>query len=362
MTLHPAAPRDLLGIFPAFGEGLLGGIEASAVPAWQAAAQFATTQGMGTHLLCYGRAPENAHEFRSTVFAPSQTAALRAAVTSPAQPAVVLVWHLGLLKLLPPLLRFRPKVLLYLHGIEAWRPFDPLTRFLFRFVSTFVTNSRYTWERFLQHQPGLAHRQHVVVPLGLGEPIRETVPAPAKLPQMLMLSRLSAREDYKGHREMIAAWSQVRQQVPGARLVIAGEGDLRPALENLVSQHALADAVHFTGRVPEAEKQQLLRASCALAMPSRNEGFGLVYLEAMRLGRPCLVSSEDAGREVVNPPETGLSAHLGDSAALVQACVRLLTPGANWEAWSAAAKQRYEQQFTAAQFQARLRAVLEQAL
>lgn len=355
-------PHDILGIFPAFGEGLLGGIEASAIPAWQAAEQFATARGMGAHLLCYGHAPENVHEFRSAVFAPSQTAAFRAAVTSPATPTVVLVWHLGLLKLLPPLLRFRPKVLLYLHGIEAWRPLDPLTRFLFHSVDTFLSNSHYTWERFLQHQPALAKRKHIVVPLGLGEPVSETIPVPAAPPQMLMLSRLSASEDYKGHREMIAAWSQVRQQVPAARLVIAGAGDLRPALENLVSQHALADAVHFTGRVTEAEKQQLLRDSCVLGMPSRNEGFGLVYLESMRLGRPCLVSTEDAGREVVNPPEAGLAADISDPAALAQACVRLLTPGVEWDTWSMAAKRRYEQQFTAAQFQARLRTALEQTL
>lgn len=362
MSPRSAAPRDLLGIFPAFGAGLLGGIEASAVPAWQAAQQFATANGMGAHLLCYGRTPENAHEFEHSVFAASQTAALRAAVSSPAKPAIVLVWHLGLLKLLPPLLRFRPKVLLYLHGIEAWRPLDPLTRYLFRFVSTFLTNSRYTWERFLQHQPGLARRQHRVVPLGLGEPVREAVPAPAAPPQMLMLSRLSASEDYKGHREMIAAWEQVRQQLPTARLVIAGDGTLRPTLEALVSQHALPDAVHFAGRITEREKHQLLRDSCALAMPSRNEGFGLVYLEAMRLGRSCLVSTEDAGREVVNPPEAGLAADLSDPAALAQACVRLLSPGAEWEAWSMAAQRRYEQQFTAAHFQARLRAAFEQAL
>jgi glycosyltransferase involved in cell wall biosynthesis len=51
--------------------------------------------------------------------------------------------------------------------------------------------------------------------------------------------------------------------------------------------------------VTEEEKQDLLRRCRCFAMPSRNEGFGLVYLEAMRLGRPCLVSDCDAGREIV---------------------------------------------------------------
>ena len=59
------------------------------------------------------------------------------------------------------------------------------------------------------------------------------------------------------------------------------------------------------GQVKEDVKQDLLMRCRCLALPSRGEGFGLVYLEAMRMGRPCLVSTVDAAREVVNPPEAG---------------------------------------------------------
>jgi len=77
-------------------------------------------------------------------------------------------------------------------------------------------------------------------------------------------------------------------------------------------------------------------------MPSRGEGFGLVYLEAMRLGRPCLVSTMDAGREVVNPPEAGLAANPDNQEELVSAVCRLLADRAEWRQWSAQARRRYE--------------------
>src|SRR6185369_351165 len=92
----------------------------------------------------------------------------------------------------------------------------------------------------------------------------------------------------------------------------------------------------------------------------RSEGFGLVYLEAMRAGRPCLVSTLDAGREVVNPPEAGLAADPADRQALAAALCRLITPGAEWDRWSEQARLRYEGQFTARHFQERLvKAVFE---
>jgi glycosyltransferase involved in cell wall biosynthesis len=94
-------------------------------------------------------------------------------------------------------------------------------------------------------------------------------------------------------------------------------------------------------------------------MPSRGEGFGLVYLEAMRLGRPCLVSKEDAGHEVVNPPEAGLAVDPGDSEELTKAVVRLMSDGDEWREWSHRARLRYETHYTAEQFQMRLLRALD---
>src|SRR5258708_37666662 len=96
-----------------------------------------------------------------------------------------------------------------------------------------------------------------------------------------MLSRLVKREDYKGHREMLDAWPLVLRRLPTAQLWIAGDGDLRPDLEQAAAERGLAHAVRFLGFVSEERKRHLLQESRCMAVPSRGEGFGLVYLEAM---------------------------------------------------------------------------------
>jgi phosphatidylinositol alpha-1,6-mannosyltransferase len=108
------------------------------------------------------------------------------------------------------------------------------------------------------------------------------------------------------------------------------------------------------GEVTEERKQEMLAQCRCLALPSRGEGFGLVYVEAMRMGRPCLVSALDAGREVVNPPEAGLAVDLNRQDHLVESICRLLTYGPEWEAWSERARRRYETLYTAEHFQNRL--------
>ena len=149
-------------------------------------------------------------------------------------------------------------------------------------------------------------------------------------------------------------WSRVAQAVPGAELWIAGGGDAVDHLRAIAKASGARGSIHFLGVVTDEEKEIYLRRSRCLALPSRGEGFGLVYLEAMRLGRPCLASIHDAGREVVAPPEAGLAVEPDDPGELAHAIARLLTSGGEWENWSARARERYNSMFTAEHFQRRL--------
>ena len=221
-------------------------------------------------------------------------------------------------------------------------------------MDRFICNSHHTWNRFGETYPEFSARPFEVVPLGIGEPVAGGSAGPGPVPAALIVSRLSKDEDYKGHRELIAAWPRVGSAVPGAELWIAGDGELRPDLERLAQSLGVSGAVKFFGRVSEDKKVELFRESRCFVMPSRAEGFGLAYLEAMRVGRPCLVSTSDAGREVVNPPECGLAVDPGDAGELTASLVRLLTPGRKWDEWSIRSRSRYESQFTARHFQARI--------
>ncbi len=267
----------------------------------------------------------------------------------------ILVWHIHFLRLLPLFRLPAARVVLFLHGIEAWRRHDWLTNRLLRRVDLILSNSMYTWDRFLEFHPASSVKQHQVVNLGLGDPLAGATPSPlADRPVALMLGRMDRREAYKGHKEMIRAWRLVAERIPAAELWIVGGGNLLPDLEEEARDSVAHDRIRFFGRVSPEKKQELLGQCRCLALPSRGEGFGLVYLEAMRLGRPCLVSTEDAGREVVNPPEAGLSASPHDTEAIANATCRLLTPGQEWEQFANGARRRYESRFTGAQFQKRL--------
>ena len=337
-------PSALLGLFPQFGNGHLGGFQESARVAWQAISGHCASQ-----LICYSKdTPNGDHpdsRMRKVIEAFNRTG----------NHDLILIWQIGLLKLLPFLRRQNgSRTVLFLHGIEAWKQHDWLTRRLLAKVDLFLTNSDYTWKRFCELNPSLSQRPHETVPLGLSTRLGTGISQPSEEPIALIISRLSKDEDYKGHRELIEAWPLVLQQRSEARLLIAGDGDLRSELEQLVHSRGLDESIQFLGKVSEQTKTDLLTISRCLAMPSQGEGFGLVYLEAMRMGRPCLVSTLDAGREVVNPPEAGLAADPNDKAALADALVRLLSDGSEWRDWSMKARQRFEQNYTAAHFQERL--------
>jgi phosphatidyl-myo-inositol dimannoside synthase len=285
----------------------------------------------------------------------SKTRAALSALAQRRRATTLLVWHLRLLKLAPLVADTAARVVVFLHGIEAWHAQDSLTRWALGKVNLFLSNSDHTWERFVTFNPAFRNAAHTTVYLGAGERAGDSVPAPAGAPVALMLGRMLRSEDYKGHRQLIEAWPRVIEKVPRAELWIAGDGDLRESLEQLARSQT---GVRFFGEISEAQKQDLLARCRCLAMPSRGEGFGLVYLEAMRMGRPCLVGDRDGGREVVNPPEAGLAVDPDHPLQLAAAIARLLTPGPDWDRWSQQARRRYEGRFTAQHFRQRLNEAL----
>ena len=336
--------KKLLAVFPSFESAIGGGVQTTGAVAWGG---LLTQYGKGLRGLSYGPIPQQRHA--QMRYAASKGGAVWSAFQEGGAADELLFWHVDMLKLLPLLRPGRGRLILFLHGIEVWRTFDRSTKRLLDRVDLFLCNSEHTWTTFVLHNPAFADHAHRCVPLGVGATTVQ--PEADSKPAAVMLGRLVRSEDYKGHREVIAAWPNVRNSVPNAELWIIGDGDLRPMLE---TPAATASGVRFFGFLPENEKQRLLAESRCLALPSRNEGFGLVYLEAMRLGKPCLVSSLDAGREVVNPPEAGLAVDPRIQEQLIPALTALLQPGEQAREWAIRSWRRYCDHFTAHHFQQRL--------
>jgi phosphatidylinositol alpha-1,6-mannosyltransferase len=235
---------------------------------------------------------------------------------------------------------------------------------LLRRADLVLANSHFSAERLGRLLPEIADRLRVV-PLcidpdrvALWEEIEHAQPAPPRARAALIVGRMWAAERGKGHDELIAAWPAVRRAVPDAELWVAGAGDDAPRLAEEARKGGVGDAVRLLGSVSDAELASLYRRASVFAMPSRQEGFGLVYAEAMWWGLPCIGSTADAAGQVIAAGETGELVPYGDPAALARALVDLLSDRARSERMGEAGRRRARERFHYARFRRDLCAAL----
>jgi len=122
-------------------------------------------------------------------------------------------------------------------------------------------------------------------------------------PTILYLGRL---KPYKSIDRLIAAFSEVAKDIPEATLTIAGEGESRLELEEMVKKLGLTNIVKFLGRVSEKAKAEILANSWIVAQPSKIEGWGITVIEANASGTPVIASDVPGLRDSVRNPHTGL--------------------------------------------------------
>jgi phosphatidylinositol alpha-1,6-mannosyltransferase len=185
---------------------------------------------------------------------------------------------------------------------------------------------------------------------------QDVAPPPARRvgpPTVLVLGRLDEGA-YKGHGALIGAWPDVLAAVPDARLVIAGGGPALPTVRAAGSASPAAGHIQVRGFVPEEALPSLWERATVFAMPSRGEGFGLVYVEAMRRGLPVIASIHDAGHEVNLEGVTGYNVDLTRPGDLVERLVHLLTNESQATALGAAGRARWHEHFRLSAFRARL--------
>lgn len=125
---------------------------------------------------------------------------------------------------------------------------------------------------------------------------------------------------------LVRAMSVVREAVPGVRLTVLGDGPEMPRLRSLVGSLNLDDTVELVGAVDGAHevRDQLARAD-VFCLPSRQEGFGIVFLEAMAAGLPIVAADCGAVPETAPHGEVSILVAPDDVDALAAALVDLLT-------------------------------------
>jgi glycosyltransferase involved in cell wall biosynthesis len=161
-----------------------------------------------------------------------------------------------------------------------------------------------------------------------------------------LVGNIAALAAHKGQKHLVAAAAKVVREIPDARFLIIGEGELREPLEKQVKDLGLGHHLVLGGF--RADAVGLLKSFDVFAMSSVTEGLGSVILEAMSCRRAVVATRAGGIPEVVVDGETGLLVPPADDAALAQGIVRLLRDATLRARLGAAGRARVEAEFSVA--------------
>jgi glycosyltransferase involved in cell wall biosynthesis len=163
--------------------------------------------------------------------------------------------------------------------------------------------------------------------------------------QAPLVGNVAALVPHKGQRHFIEAAALVVRKVPDARFVIAGEGELRPALERQIKEHRLEKHVVLAGFRPDV--LSVHKAFDIFVMSSITEGLGTSLLDAMAAAKPIVATATGGIPEVVDDGVTGLLVTPRDDRAMADAIVRLLKDSDLRQRMGLAGLKRARERFSA---------------
>ncbi|MBD2509702.1 glycosyltransferase family 4 protein [Nostoc muscorum FACHB-395] len=140
---------------------------------------------------------------------------------------------------------------------------------------------------------------------------------------LMTVARLWSGDIYKGVDVTIRALPQIAQVFPQVKYLIIGRGDDQPRLAQLAKDLGVSDRVVFAGFVATEELMEHYRLADAYIMPSQ-EGFGIVYLEAMACGVPVLSGDDDGSADPLQDGKLGWRVPHRNPDAVAAACIEML--------------------------------------
>lgn len=217
------------------------------------------------------------------------------------------------------------------HGKEVWQPLPNPTKFSLQKAAQIWTVSRYT-RQIACAVNNLDPSKVTILPCAVnGDYFTPGVKPTALLERygltgakvLMTVARLWSGDIYKGVDITIEALPQIAGVFPEVKYLVIGRGDDQPRLAQLAKDLGVADRVIFAGFVPTEELVAHYRLADAYVMPSQ-EGFGIVYLEAMATGVPVLSGDADGSADPLQDGKLGWLVPHRDQDAVAAACIEML--------------------------------------
>jgi glycosyltransferase involved in cell wall biosynthesis len=284
-------------------------------------------------------------------------------------PDIVLFSHVNLSPIGLPMRAFRSrsKVVVVVYGDDVWERLSRLRSVALAHVDAIWSISRYTRD-VLVHELGLPGSRVSVLPLCLAPELLDKLRARPRDGNetaiqnghsLLTVARLDPANKYKGIDDVIRSLPIVARRVPAVTLTVVGDGADRSRLESLARGLRVGHRVRFLGAISDEDLVEAYRQCDVFTLPSGQEGFGLVFIEAMAAGKPVVAVDARATSEVVLADRTGILVDYADVSAISEGLVTLLTNESLRRQMGARAQRLVEERFTFDRFSRRVGELLD---
>ncbi len=219
------------------------------------------------------------------------------------------------------------------HGVEAWQ-LKGIRKLGVRCSKGIFSVSRFTRSKILSRLPAYPRSAIPILHNTFDEEQFNLRMKPVHLMQrwgiaaddriILTVARLSARERYKGYDRLIMAMREIVKEIPNAKYIIVGSGSDDNRIRRLIRDNHLQERVILTGFIPHEEMADYYGLCDVFAMPSKGEGFGIVFLEALACGKPVIAGNKDGSTEVFLSTSPGILVDPDNHIEIKEAVVKIL--------------------------------------
>lgn len=250
----------------------------------------------------------------------------------------------------------KAKIIFCTHGIEVWKKLPKLTEWIMN-RSTVLTVSNFSMQELVQYNPALQDIRLFPNCIKTQETLGNFPnPYSDTAFNILSVTRLSETEKLKGVDTVIRAIPLVKNYIPNIKYTVIGKGDDVQRLQRIAMDLGVSESVDFLGFVDDINAYY---QHCDLfTLPSKKEGFGIVYLEAMQYQKPVLAVNFGGAPDVVLNETTGYLCRYDDHECLAEKITLLSSHPELANRLGVQGEKHLRDNFTYAAFVDRLNAVL----
>jgi phosphatidyl-myo-inositol dimannoside synthase len=224
------------------------------------------------------------------------------------------------------------KIWVVAHGIEIWNDLSSTKKWLLKNCDRVICVSNFTKQQIINKHHINAVKCEVLnnaldpfmnLPVGFAKPdyLIDRYNLANSTPLLFTLTRLSAAEQYKGYEQVIKVISNLKQTFPAIKYIIAGKCDTEEEIriKKIIDTYKVQHQVLLTGFVEESELADHFLMADMFVLPSSNEGFGIVFIEALACGLPVVCGNVDGSLDAIKNGLLGKAVNPNDLDELEKA-------------------------------------------